>query len=101
MGKPPSKAPSKGMASTWTLVAVLCLVGLVVTSGLALYFGIYANPIGTYSSYVAYALIVALVVLAAMGKKLQHHVVTIPQKKPRVTKKAVSTGAGSIQMASD
>ena len=37
MGKPPSKAPSKGMASTWTLVAVLCLVGLVVTSGLAIY----------------------------------------------------------------
>ena len=47
-----------------------------------------------------FTLIELLIVIAIMGKKLEHHTVIVPKKKAKVTKKAVSTGAGSIQMVS-
>ena len=81
-------------------MAIAALVILVVCAGLALYYGIYANPIGTYASYVCYAMILFLIVIAIMGKKLEHHTVIVHKEKATVTKKSVSTGAGSIQMAS-
>ena len=86
--------------SKWSWMAIIALAILAVSAGLALYYGIAANPIGTYSSYVCYAMILFLIVIAIMGKKLEHHTVIVPKKKAKVTKKAVSTGAGSIQMAS-
>lgn len=88
--------------STWSIVAIACLVTLVVSAGLALYYGIAApNPTGTYASYVCYAMIFVLIVIAIMGKKLEHHTVIVHKKKPKMTKRVVSTGAGTIQMATD
>lgn len=100
-----SKSPSKEAKphhpmSKWSMMAIACLVILVVSAGLALYYGVAApNPTGTYASYVCYAMIVVLIVLAIMGRKLEHHTVIVHTKTPKTTKKAVSTGAGTIQMA--
>ena len=84
--------------SPWSMIAIACLVALAVSAGLALYYGIYANPIGTYASYVCYAMILFLTVIVIIAKKPDHHAVAA--KKPKVTTKAVSTGAGTVQMAS-
>lgn len=87
--------------SKWTVVSIVCLVVLAASSGLALYFGIAApNPTGTYASYVAYAMIVVLIVLAVMGKRLQHRTVVVHTAKPKLTQKSITTGAGSVDMVS-
>ena len=86
--------------SKWSWMAIIAMMLLVVSAGLALYYGIAANPIGTYASYVCYAMILFLIVIAIMGKKLEHHTVIVHKKQAKVTKKAVSTSAGTIQMAS-
>lgn len=96
---PPPKA-AKRKLDTWDYVGIGGLVILAVTSGLAIWYGVYGNPIGTYSSYVAYAMILLLTILAIFGKKLQPRTVIVPKKKAPVTKKSISTGAGTVQMAS-
>ena len=54
--------------SIWSILAIVCLVVLLVSSGLALYYGVAApNPTGTYASYVAYALILVLIIFAIFG----------------------------------
>ena len=91
------------LMSMWSYIGIVSLVILAASAGLALYYGIYLNPIGMYSSYVFYAMLVFLIILAIFGKKLEHHTVIVYNKKPKtkLTEKEVSTGAGTIQMASD
>ena len=88
--------------SIWSIVAIVCLVVLFVSSGLALYYGVAApNPTGTYASYVAYAMILLLTIFAIFGKQLDRHIVFGPKKMAPVTRKSVTTSAGSIQMVSN
>ena len=96
----PGTQPNRPM-SKWSLMAIAALVILAVSAGLALYYGIYADPIGTYASYVCYAMILFLIFLAIIGKKLEHRTVIVPKKRAELTQRVVSTEAGSIQMASD
>ena len=98
---------SKTVARVWSLVAKCCLVVFAVTAGLALYYGVYApNPTGTYASYVMYATLVVLIALAAVEHKVAPRPAAAPHEPPRepphtpvkTTAKAVSTGAGAVQL---
>ena len=86
--------------SVWTIA---CFVVFAVSAGLALYFGIDApNPTGTYASYVCYAMLFTLIVFAVIGGRHDHRTTAPKTKKaaPALTKREVTTAAGSIKMAS-
>lgn len=84
----------------WDVIGIGALLVLVVSASLAMYYGIYGNPIGTVASYVAYATIIFLIIVAVFGKRLQHRQVLVTAPKMNLTRGTVSTAAGTVQMVS-
>lgn len=88
----------------WDIVAIVGLVVLGVSSCLGIWFGVYGNPIGTYSTYAAYTTLLLLVVMGIFVKPPSLPRVAAPppaKQKTKLTQRTVSTGAGVVKMASD